>query len=124
MSDDSSTPLRIPTGSTIPMFSAPPSWDTINAIYSEKWEAEKKRFRDKLLSNLHALVSQYKSGKQEIYELNASNETKFYEQVFREVFSESAWCCTVGEVERLGTGGKRVRRLFITLPTSFELNQK
>lgn len=119
MTDDS--PIRIPTGSTIPVFSAPPSWDEINAIYSEKWDAERKRFREKLLSNLHVLVSQFKSGKQEIYELNATHQTKFHEQVFRELFSESAWCCTVGEIERLGTGGKRVRRLYITLPTTFEM---
>lgn len=98
----------------------PPSWESIQAMYDQKWQKEKVKFQNSLLENLNGLVSQYKSGRQEIYQLSLSSHTKHYESAFRETFADTGFQATCGEVETLGShGNKKVKKLYITLPQAF-----
>ena len=74
---------------------------------------------NQLKENFRALVGQYKSGKQEIFELSETTYAKHYEKAFRELFSDTGYQATVGEVERLGTGNKKSKKLYITLPICY-----
>ena len=88
-------------------------------ILDKKWQ-EKVKFQRSLNDNLQGLVSQYKSGRQEIYQLSLTSHTKHYETAFRELFSDTGFQATVGEVETLGShGNKKVKKLYITLPQAF-----
>jgi len=48
-----------------------------------------------------------------------SSYGKHYERAFRELFADTGYQATVGEVERLGTGEKKMKKLYITLPERF-----
>lgn len=99
-----------------------PSFSDISGQYSSKWQEEREKFHKQLQENFRALVSQWKSGKQEIYELN---ETKLghysahYEKAFRELFSDTGYEAHVGATERVGSGQNKVKKLYITLPDCF-----
>ena len=79
----------------------------------------KKKFQGQLIDNFEGLVSQYKSGKQAVYDLSVSSYVKHYERAFRELFADTGYQATVGEVERLGTGEKKMKKLYIMLPERF-----
>ena len=64
-------------------------------------------------------MGQFRSGKQEIYELSEHTYSKYYEQAFRELFNDTGYQATIGETERLGTGNKKCKKLYITLPNCF-----
>jgi len=65
-------------------------------------------------------VAQYKAGKQEIFELSVTSYAGHFEQAFRELFKDTGYQATVGELERLGSSGnKKVKKLYITLPKRF-----
>ena len=72
-----------------------------------------------LKENFKALVGQFRSGKQEIYELTDNRYSKHYERAFRELFADTGYQATVGESERLGTGSKKTKKLYVTLPECF-----
>ena len=93
-----------------------PTWEDLRHLYDEKWLEEKEKFHAQLKENFQALTSQYKSGQQEIFELSEGTYTKHYEQAFRELFADTGYQATVGATEKLGTGNKRRKKLFITLP--------
>ena len=47
-----------------------PTWEDLRRVYDAKWEEEKENFHNKLKENFRQLVTQYKSGQQEIFELS------------------------------------------------------
>ena len=93
-----------------------PTWEDLRRIYDAKWLDEKDKFHNQLKENFIALTSQYKAGQQEIFELSEGTYTKHYEQAFRELFKDTGYQATVGATEKLGTGNKRRKKLYITLP--------
>jgi len=96
-----------------------PSWGTLRRNYDSRWEEEKEKFHNQLKENFRNLVSQWRSGKQEIYVLTDNTYSKHYERAFRDLFADTGYQATVGDVERLGAGNKKSKRLFITLPECF-----
>ena len=56
-----------------------PTWEDLRRVYDAKWLEEKEKFHNQLKENFRALVSQYKSGQQEIFELSEGTYTKHYE---------------------------------------------
>ena len=97
-----------------------PSWEELRNVYHTKWLEEKEKFHNQLKENFSALVGQFKSGRQEIFELTETTYAKHYEQAFRELFSDTGFQATVGETERLGTGNKKCKKLYITLPPCYQ----
>ena len=93
-----------------------PTWEDLRRVYDAKWLEEKEKFHNQLKENFKALTSQYKSGQQEIFELSEGTYTKHYEQAFRELFADTGYQATVGATEKLGTGNKRLKKLYVTLP--------
>ena len=94
-----------------------PSWDHISNHYEQRWLAEKEKFQNQLKGNFFNLVERFASGKQEIYQLCAPDRReKLYIRAFLEMF-ESGYAPHVGEIERLA--GKKVRKLFVTLPHNY-----
>ena len=94
-----------------------PSWSEINNHYEQRWLQEKEKFQNQLKGNFFDLVGRFASGKQEIFQLCAPDRrVKLYTRAFLEMF-ESDYAPHVGEVERLA--GKKVRRLFVTLPHNY-----
>ena len=96
-----------------------PTWDNLSKRYDAKWLEEKDKFHNQLKENFRVLVSQYRSGKQVIFELTDHMYTKYYEQAFRELFSDTGYQATIGDVERLVQGGKKSKKLYVTLPNCF-----
>lgn len=94
-----------------------PSWDNLQKKYDQKWLEEKEKFQEKLTDNFRALTEQYRSGPQEIYQLPVTAITERYERAFRELFSDTGYQASVGEVDRT-SGAKKFKRLSITLPPS------
>ena len=93
-----------------------PRWNDLQGLYDAKWQEEKEKFHSQLKENFQALTAQFKSGRQEIYELSEHTYSKHYEQAFRELFADTGYQATVGETERVGTGNKKLKKLYITLP--------
>ncbi len=99
-----------------------PTFAEITAQYSMKWQEEKEKFHMQLHENFRTLVSQWKSGKQEIFELNESKLGTYiiyYERAFRELFQDTGYEAHVGPTERVGSGTNKVKKLYITLPDCF-----
>ena len=96
-----------------------PRWSDLQTIYDTKWMEEKEKFHNQLKENFQALVAQYKSGRQEIYELSDNTYSKHYEQAFRELFADTGYQATVGEIERVGTGNKKLKKLYINFPNCY-----
>ena len=96
-----------------------PSWDDLNKMYDKKWMEEKRKFQNQLKENFRNLTSNYRSGKQVIFELTDHMYSKHYEQAFRELFSDTGYQATIGDVERLVQGGKKSKKLYITLPNCY-----
>ena len=97
-----------------------PSFAEVAKAYDEKWGEEKEKFQRKLSENFEQAVRAFRSGKVEVYELTETPYSKHYIQAFRDLFSDTGYQASCGELEKLGaSGGKRVRRLFITLPPCY-----
>ena len=96
-----------------------PTWENLRRSYDAKWLEEKEKFHDQLKENFRGLTAQYRSGKQEVYQLTEGPYSKHYERAFRELFADTGYQASVGETERLGTGTKKTKKLFITLPSCF-----
>lgn len=94
-----------------------PAWNMVQNLYAEKWAKEKEKFQTELKNNFFALIERFASGKQEIYLLSVPDRrVKLYEGAFLELF-ESGYAPHIGDSERLS--GRKVKRLFITLPHNF-----
>ena len=93
-----------------------PSWKDLQETYEKRWLVKKAKFHQELTNNFRALIQRFATGKQEIFVLCVPERMEHaYKEAFLELF-ESGYAPHIGDVERLA--GKRVRRLFITLPTS------
>ena len=94
-----------------------PSWDNLVNHYESRWKKEKEKFQTELKKNFTILIQRFACGKQELYPLCCPERLeKKYIRAFLELF-ESGYAPHVGDVERLA--GKRVRRLFVTLPNNY-----
>ena len=94
-----------------------PSWDNLSSIYENRWHKDKEKFQTELKKNFFALVERFASGKQELFMLAVSDRReKLYIRAFLEIF-ESGYAPHVGDAERLA--GKKIRRLYITLPHNY-----
>ena len=96
-----------------------PSYDKLKQSYDIKWLEEKEKFNNQLKENFQALTAQYRTGRQVIYELGETVMTEQYIKAFRELFADTGYQATVGEMERLGTGAKKSRKLIIRFPGQF-----
>ena len=96
-----------------------PMWDDLSRIYESKWLEKKEEFQNQLKENFRAMVSQFRSGKQVIFELTDHTYSKHYEQAFRELFADTGYQATIGDIERLGSGHKKSKKLYITLPNCY-----
>lgn len=94
-----------------------PSWDNLVDHYASRWRQEKEKFQNELRKSFKVLIERFACGKQELYTLCISERLeKKYIRAFLELF-ESGYAPHVGDVERLA--GKRVRKLYITLPNNY-----
>ena len=94
-----------------------PSWDNLVDHYESRWRKEKEKFQLELKKNFKMLVERFACGKQELFTLACpERREKQYIRAFLELF-ESGYAPHVGDVERLA--GKRVRKLFVTLPNNY-----
>ncbi len=94
-----------------------PAWGDLQNVYARRWLQEKTKFQTQLKTNFFSLVERFASGKQEVYVLSSpERREKLYTAAFLELF-ESGYAPHIGDVERLA--GKRVRRLYITLPHNY-----
>ena len=96
-----------------------PRFDNLRKTYDIKWQEEKEKFYDQLKENFQALAEQFRTGRQIIYELTEGPYSSHYEKAFRELFSDTGYQATVGETERLGTGTKKSKKLFIRFPDCY-----
>ncbi len=96
-----------------------PRYDELRHSYDSKWQEEKEKFYNKLKENFQVLVSQFRTGRQVVYELTESRYSSHYEKAFRELFSDTGYQATVGEMERLGSGTTKSRKLYIRLPDCY-----
>ena len=94
-----------------------PSWNDLNDIYESRWNKDKEKFQKELRANFFSLVERFASGKQELYMLSVSGQReKQYIRAFLELF-ESGYAPHVGDAERVA--GRKVKRLFVTLPQNY-----
>ena len=94
-----------------------PSWNDLSTIYESRWNRDKEKFQKELRANFFNLVERFASGKQELFMLSVSGQReKLYIRAFLELF-ESGYAPHVGDAERVA--GRRVKRLFVTLPHNY-----
>ena len=94
-----------------------PTWNDLNDIYESRWNKDKEKFQKELRANFFSLVERFASGKQELYMLSVSGQReKQYIRAFLELF-ESGYAPHVGDAERVA--GRKVKRLFVTLPHNY-----
>lgn len=93
-----------------------PSFNELSRKYEEKWLKQRAEFYAKLKDNFRALTSQYRTGRQEIYSLTVNSYTDRYIKAFRELFSDSGYQASVGEVERSASSNVKTQKLSIVLP--------
>jgi len=96
-----------------------PRYDQLRQSYDMKWLEEKEKFNNQLKENFQAVTAQYRTGRQVIYELAETPMAEQYIKACRELFADTGYQATVGEMERLGTGAKKSRKLIIRLPGQF-----
>ena len=94
-----------------------PSWNDLSEHYESRWNKDKEKFQNELKANFFSLVERFASGKQELFMLSVSGQReKLYIRAFLELF-ESGYAPHVGDAERVA--GRRVKRLFVTLPHNY-----
>jgi hypothetical protein len=96
-----------------------PSWDELRRKYDHKWLEKKEAFWKQLKENYAVLVGEFRTGRQEIFELTEGELSPQFEKAFRELFSDTGYQASVGEMERLGSGTRKSRKLYIRLPDSY-----
>lgn len=96
-----------------------PRYDDLRKKYDGKWLEEKEKFQNQLKENFQVIISQFRTGRQVIYELTESQYSEQYQKAFRELFSDTGYQATVGEVERLGSGNKKSRKLIVRMPECY-----
>ena len=96
-----------------------PRYDELRRTYDGKWLEDKEKFYSQLKENFQGLTSQFRTGRQVIYELAETIMTDQYIKAFRELFADTGYQASVGEMERLGSVAKKSRKLYIRLPDCF-----
>ena len=95
-----------------------PSFGDLKELYNKKWSAEKEKFQTQLKANFFGLVERQAEGRQELFMLCVpERKEKLYINAFLDIFP-SQYTPHVGDVERLAN--KRTRKLYVTLPESFQ----
>ncbi len=95
-----------------------PTFSDLKETYGKKWEQEKLKFQSQLKCNFFSKTESFSTGQQELFMLAVpERKEKLYIQAFLDLFP-SQYRPHVGDVERLV--GKRTRRLFVTLPNTYE----
>lgn len=92
-----------------------PAWEELRKRYDEKWLTEREEFHRKLKENFSVITEQFRSGKQEVYQLNVNILSDRYIKAFRELFSDTGYQASVGDLET-APGGKKLKKLYIVLP--------
>ena len=94
-----------------------PSFSELKDEYNRRWNKEKETFQTQLKANFFQLVERRAEGKQELFVLCVTErKEKLYTDAFLDIFT-SHYTPNIGEIERLAN--KRVRKLSITLPDSY-----
>jgi hypothetical protein len=96
-----------------------PLYDDLRKKYDGKWLEEKEKFQNQLKENFQVIISQFRTGRQVVYELTESQYSEQYQKAFRELFSDTGYQATIGEVERLGSGNKKSRKLIVRMPDCY-----
>ena len=96
-----------------------PTYDALKRAYDSKWQEEKEKFYNQLKENFQALTSQFRTGRQVIYEITEGPYTEHYIKAFRELFCDTGYQASVGETERLGSGTKKTKKLYVRLPECY-----
>lgn len=92
-----------------------PPWEELRKRYDQKWLNEREEFHKKLKENFSVIIEQFRSGKQEVYQLNINALSDKYIKAFRELFSDTGYQASVGDLET-APGGKKLKKLYIVLP--------
>ena len=93
-----------------------PTFADLKSRYDAKWLKEKEKFFAILKKNFRVLTDQFRTGKQELYQLAVTSHVNKYIQAFRELFADPGYQASVGEDEHSACGNKRTKKLFIYLP--------
>jgi len=96
-----------------------PSYDELRRKYDGKWKEQKEAFWKHLKENFEVLTSQFRTGRQEVYVLTVSDFSDEFEKAFREFFHDTGYQASIGEAERLGSGVKKSKKLYIRLPDCY-----
>jgi hypothetical protein len=94
-----------------------PSFSELKDEYTRRWNKEKEDFQTQLKANFFLLVERRAEGAQELFVLSVpERREKLYINAFLDIFP-SHYTPNIGETERLAN--KRIRKLSITLPESY-----
>ena len=96
-----------------------PRYDELKRQYDGKWLEEKEKFQNQLKENFQGIISQFRTGRQVVFELTEGQYSDQYQKAFRELFADTGYQATIGEVERLGSGTKKSRKLIVRLPDCY-----
>ena len=96
-----------------------PQYDELKRQYDGKWLEEKEKFQNQLKENFQGIISQFRTGRQVVFELTDGQYSDQYQKAFRELFADTGYQATIGEVERLGSGTKKSRKLIVRLPDCY-----
>jgi hypothetical protein len=96
-----------------------PQYDELKRQYDGKWLEEKEKFQNQLKENFQGIISQFRTGRQVVFELTDGQYSDQYQKAFRELFADTGYQATIGEIERLGSGTKKSRKLIVRLPDCY-----
>ena len=96
-----------------------PRYDDLRKKYDGKLLEEKEKFQNLLKENFQVIISQFRTGRQVVYELTEGQYSEQYQKAFRELFSDTGYQATIGEIERLGSGNKKSRKLIVRMPDCY-----
>jgi hypothetical protein len=96
-----------------------PQYDELKRQYDGKWLEEKEKFQNQLKENFQGIISQFRTGRQVVFELTEGQYSDQYQKAFRELFADTGYQATIGEIERLGSGTKKSRKLIVRLPDCY-----
>jgi hypothetical protein len=93
-----------------------PSYEALKGLYDAQWLKEREEFYNKLKQNFRVLTGEFRTGRQEIFQLNVTSHVSKYIAAFRELFADPGFQATCGDIEHSASGNKKLQKLFITLP--------
>jgi hypothetical protein len=96
-----------------------PQYDELKRQYDGKWLEEKEKFQNQLKENFQGIISQFRTGRQVVFELTEGQYSDQYQKAVRELFADTGYQATIGEIERLGSGTKKSRKLIVRLPDCY-----